>query len=257
MQILKLQKEWIGKMIKLHIKRKAVAMIELIFAIVIMGIALMSAPTLISQASQGSLTVVQQEAIVAGATEIGMIMTRAWDEADTDDTNYNPILVTVENNTVPKLAEVIGIDGNGTGKRVGIPQPSSRSFLTSDGQRLNASAIQADGGDLDDIDDFDGRVTILGVQAVADATNTEDGDYIDTSLQIATNVSYNTSPNIAYTAETISFNSPFNPAANSANIKSIITRVTSSSHDAELHTDITLRAFMCNIGSYELNRRTF
>jgi hypothetical protein len=255
MQILKLQKEWIGKMIKLHIKRKAVAMIELIFAIVIMGIALMSAPTLISQASQGSLTVVQQEAIVAGATEIGMIMTRAWDEADTNETNYNPILVVNEN--IAALNEAADDDGNLLGRRVGTPQSSSRSFLTASGQRLNASDIGADGGDLDDIDDFNGRVTTLGVQAAADATTTEEGDYIDTSLQIATNVSYNTSPNIAYTAETISFNSPFNPAANSANIKSIITRVTSGSHDAELHTDITLRAFMCNIGSYELNRRTF
>jgi hypothetical protein len=245
-------------MIVLYTKRKAVAMIELIFAIVIMGIALMSAPTLISQASQGSLTVVQQEAIVAGATEIGMIMTRAWDEADTDDTNYNPILATVENNTVPELAEVIGVDGNGTGKRVGIPQPSSRSFLTSDGQRLNAGAIQADAGDLDDIDDFDGRVTTLGVQTAADATTTEEGDYIDISLQITTAVAYNDSPATGnYATTTISFDSPFSVAANSANIKSIITRVTSGSHDAELDTDITLRAFMCNIGSYELNRRTF
>jgi hypothetical protein len=242
-------------MVQLHIKRKAIAMVELIFAIVIMGIALMSAPTLISQAAQGSLTVIQQEAIVAGATEIGMIMTRAWDEADTDDTNYNPILVVNEN--IAALNEAADDDGNLTGRRVGTPQSSSRSFLTAGGQRLNASDIGADGGDLDDIDDFNGKETTLGLGVSGESTSTEEGDYIDSSLKITTAVAYNNSPTGNYASTTISFNSPFSAAANSANIKSISTHVTSDSHDAELHTDITLRAFMCNIGSYELRRRTF
>jgi len=255
MQIVKLQKDWNGKMVELHIKRKAIAMVELIFAIVIMGIALMSAPTLISQAAQGSLTVIQQEAIVAGATEIGMIMTRAWDEADTDETNYNPILVVNEN--IAALNEAADDAGNLLGRRVGTPQSSSRSFLTASGQRLNASDIGADGGDLDDIDDFNGKETTLGLGVSGESTSTEEGDYIDSSLKITTAVAYNNSPTGNYASTTISFNSPFSVAANSANIKSISTHVTSGSHDAELHTDITLRAFMCNIGSYELRRRTF
>jgi hypothetical protein len=229
-------------------------MIELIIAIVIVGIALMSAPNLISQASMGSLSAVQQEAIAACATEMGMIMTRHWDEADTNESDFSPVLVVDEN--ITDLNEAIG-----TGRRVGTPQSSSRSFLTASGQRLSATApanLGADGGDLDDIDDFDGRVTALGVQTAADATTTEEGDYIDISLQITTAVAYNDSPATGnYAATTISFDSPFSVAANSANIKSITTRVTSGSHDAELHTDITLRAFMCNIGSYELKRRTF
>jgi hypothetical protein len=36
-----------------------------------------------------------------------------------------------------------------------------------------------------------------------------------------------------------------------------VTNVTSGSHDAEFETDITLRAFSCNIGTYELKERTF
>jgi hypothetical protein len=233
-------------------------MIELIFAIVIMGIALMSAPSMISQAATGSMSVVQQEAIVAGATEIGMIMTRAWDEADTDDTNYNPILVVAENITA--LNEATDENGNLIGRRVGTPISSSRSFLTASGQRLNASAIGTDdndNGELDDVDDFDGKETTLGVASAGDSTTTEEGDYIDNSLKMTTAVSYNSAPNIAYASTTISFNSPFNATANTANIKSISTHITSGSHDSDLHTDITLRAFMCNIGSYEFKRRTF
>jgi len=234
-------------------RRKAVAMIELIFAIVIMGIVLMSAPSLISQASKGSLGVVQQEAIVADATEIGMIMTRHWDEADTNESDYSPILIVMEN--------ITPLNENGaTGKRIGTPQEASRGFVTSSGQRLNATPIgNEDGDEFDDIDDFDDNTSTLSV-ASGDTTDTETGDYIDTSLQITTNVQYIDAPDIAYTATTISFNQPFaNVRAdnNTSNIKAIQTTVTSGSHDAEFGTNITLRSFMCNIGTYTLEERTF
>jgi len=241
------------------IKRKAIAMIELIFAIVIMGIALMSAPMLISQASNGSLSVVQQEAIVAGATELSMIMTRHWDEADTNESDYSPILVVNENITA--LNEAKTADGNGTGRRIGTPQSSSRSFLTSSGLRLNASALGQDtndGTEYDDIDDFDGKVTTLGLGVAGEGTTTPQGDYIDASLNIITNLDYISAPAITYAAVTISFNQPFaNIAAQTSNIKAIKTTVTSAQHNNELNTNITLRAFMCNIGTYELQRRTF
>jgi len=237
-------------------------MIELIFAIVIMGIALMSAPTLISQASQGSMSVTQQEAIVACATEISMIMTRDWDEADTNNSDYAPILVVDENITA--LNEAKTSDGNLTGKRVGIPKASSRSFVNSNGARLHATPISNlgqdsnDNGEYDDIDDFNGKSTTLTLAVTGDNTDTETGDYIDVSLQIDTNVIYKSSPNIGYNSTSISFSTPFaNNAPNSSNIKAITSTVTSSQHDSDLHTNITLKAFMCNIGTYELKRRTF
>ena len=238
-----------------NLNRKAVAMIELIFAIVIMGLALMSAPMLISQASKGGLTAVQQEAIVAASTELGMIMTRHWDEADTNESDYAPILKVNENITA--LNETVTADGNGTGKRIGTPASSSRGFVTSNGIRLQATALNNEDGTFDDIDDFNGKHTTLSVSA-GDSTTAAVGDYIDTSLQIDTSIAYLSAPNISYAATTISFNSPFSStSANSTNIKSISTTVTSGSHDTELHTRITLRAFMCNIGTYTLQRRTF
>ena len=231
--------------------RKALAMIELIFAIVIMGLALMSAPMLISQAKIGGLSVVQQEAIAACATEVGMIMTRAWDEADTNESDNGPILVVQE--------DIAALNENGTtGKRIGIPQPASRGFLTSDGRRLNASSIaNEDVNEYDDIDDFDGKTTTLNSEST---TSTEEGDYIDNSLQMVTTVNYikTTTTDDTYTSTTVNFNSPFsNGSTTTTNVKAISTNVTSGSHSDVLDTNITLKAFMCNIGTYTLETRTF
>jgi len=242
-------------MFRIVINRVGVAMIELIFAIVILGIVLMSAPMLISQATNAGLASVQQEAIVAGASEMGMILTRHWDEQDTNESLYSPVLVTAENITA--LKETTDADGNFTGRRVGTPLLSSRSFLSSDGTRLNAtaSAAFATEGDDDDIDDFNNDTATLSSSG---GITTQQGDYIDTSLSIATTVSYISAPNIAYNTTTISFNSPFsNATGGTSNIKAISTTVTSVSHNAELGTNITLRAFSCNIGTYQLKERNF
>lgn len=242
-------------MFKMVIKRAGIAMIELIFAIVIMGIVLMSAPMLISQATQAGMSAVQQEAIVAGASEMGMILTRHWDEQDTNESLYSPVLITNENITA--LKEATDADGNLTGRRVGTPELSSRSFLTSGGGRLNASDPTAfiTEGDFDDIDDFNNHTATL---VSSDSITTQQGDYIDTSLNMSIGVSYIDAPSIAYNSTTISFTPSFTTAATgTSNIKAIVTNVTSGSHDAELGTNITLRAFSCNIGTYELKERSF
>lgn len=235
--------------------RTGIAMIELIFAIVIMGIVLMSAPMLVSQASSSGLVMVQQEAIAAASTNIGMILTRHWDEQDTNESLESPILLT---NGSSELNETVGADGNLTGRRAGTPILSYRSFLTSLGGRLNASStLSAESGDDDDIDDFNGQTATISLPNASDATTTETGDYVDTSLQLTTAVSY-ISDGSGYNGSSMSFNSPFGSAAGStSNIKAVSTTATSGTHDAELGTNITLRAFSCNIGTYKLEERSF
>jgi hypothetical protein len=237
-----------------HKSRDAVAMIELIFAIVIMGIALMSAPRLISQAVNGGLSVVQQEAIVADATEIGMIMTRAWDEADTNDSDTAPILVVSED--IDALNEK-----DSSGKRVGIPKEATRSFVSATGSRLDATAIGRDANDgsdeYDDIDDFHDKNTTLNSK---ESTTTEDGDYIDNSLEMLTKVEYikTETSDDTFTDETINYDSPFGKtSSDTTNIKMISTTITSGGHSDVLDTNITLRAFMCNIGTYTIQTRSF
>ena len=124
---------------------------------------------------------------------------------------------------------------------------------------MNASAIGIDGNDggiEDDIDDFDNaNISLTNIET----TDTQIGDYIDNTLTMAVNIEYINSPNITYHNQNINLDSPFSNinTVNTTNIKSISVRVTSDTHSSVLDTDITLKAFMCNIGSYKLNRRAF
>ncbi len=239
--------------------RKAIAMIELIFAIVIMGIVMMSAPRLLSQASKSSIMVAQQEAIASVSTNIGMILTRHWDEQDTNKSIRPPILVTKGNADLSQVK----INGKPTGKMKGMPALSSRSFLTSLGEELNATkaADFKTEADFDDVDDYNGDVAKLGSPLSTDFTTTQAGDYIDNSLLITTTVSYisDNPTSGTYGSSSLNLNSPFASLAknSTSNIKSVINNVKSGKHDTELGVDVTLRAFTCNIGTYRLETRSF
>ena len=224
----------------IHIKvksRKAIAMIELIFAIVIIGITLLSIPNLIYQASESGYTTIQQESIAAAASDLSLILSREWDEVGTSDEFHTPILTTAT--VVTELSS--------------RPGAHSRSFFTGIGGPYSASAITADGGDFDDIDDVDG---------ITDGTVTLiDGgqDLIDININIATDVEYisdaTASGNWATSAAT-SFNYPTGAAGGTSNIKRITLTLTTTSTAEEIaDKKIVFNAFSSNIGSYKLERR--
>ena len=60
--------------------KRAIAMIELIFALVIIGIVLMSAPMLIQQSIKSSNVALQQEAIVTASSQTAIVLSMNWDE---------------------------------------------------------------------------------------------------------------------------------------------------------------------------------
>lgn len=231
--------------------RNGIAMIELIFAIVVMGIVMMSAPMLISTASESGLVAVQQEAIAASSSEIGMILTRDWDEAGTDETTESPILIV--SNGDSELDMVLGPDGNSSGRRAGTPTTSSRtSFSSISSLELGAtlaSAFETE-GDADDIDDYDtDTISLTGARYA-------EGDLADASITIGTTVSYvsDTPFSGSYNSHTLTLNNPFdNNVTGTSNIK-IITAQTGSTN---LDTSIRLQAFSCNIGTYTLKTRSF
>ena len=73
--------------------KRGIAMIELIFALVIMGIALLSAPMLIQQSIKSSNVALQQESIAALASHTGILLSKYWDEADSNyTTGVAPII---------------------------------------------------------------------------------------------------------------------------------------------------------------------
>ncbi len=219
-------------------RRKAIAMIELIFALVVMGITLLSVPNLIFQATQSGYTTIQQEAIAASAADLSLILSREWDEIGTNDSTGSPILDT----------------GSSTTSLQSRPGARSRTFETGvGGGHLSASAIGSDAGDLDDIDDSNGT---SGVLTLIDGTK----DLIDVNISVATTVKYITdaaSSGDWNNSTTIRYNfPPTGTPGGSTNIKEVDITLTSSNTAAELSDKvIKFKAFSANIGSYKLERR--
>ncbi|NOR56706.1 MAG: type II secretion system protein [Sulfurovum sp.] len=229
--------------------RDAIAMIELIFAIVIMGIVMMSAPLLISTASKSGYVAIQQESINEVASQVNIILGYQWDENNTNE-SYDPIVLNTSGDG--------GLDENGvTGVRAGTPKESYRKFFSSTGQRGIASSIGADSGEKDDMDDFDGTQVHLQ-QAQSGGTS----DYIETTtIDIDRTVKYMSDALISGNTYinggggTLSFSPTFTDGTPTTNIKRIQVTITSSSGVEELDKTITLHAFSCNIGSFALEER--
>ncbi len=237
----------------LNSKRRAVAMIELIFAIVVIGIAMLSIPTLISTATQSSAVVLQQEAINEAAAKANSILSYHWDEADSDEKFIDPILIVSAG-----AAELQ--DYNSTGRRRGTPINSLRTFVRADGIRLPASTVlglESGETEQDDMDDFNGED--VGLTLVESATS----DYVEkNTTSIKTAVKYMPDMGGASSFQTTSliFNPDFTtpvPAGKSSNIKLISVTLTSTSGIQELSKTIVLRSFGCNIGAVELEERKF
>ncbi len=232
--------------------RPAIAMLELIFAIVIMGIILMSAPQLISTAAQSGYVAIQQEGINEAATQVNMIMGYHWDENDADERYIDPILRV--NSGVAGLDEAVP-----TGRRPGTPSESYRTFIRSDGENNLTASTTADINETeeDDIDDFSGTSTSL-VFVPETTLEVNQADYIETTtINIARNVVYS-DDTANYNQANIIFDPSFTDAGDTTNIKSITVTLTSNSTAEELNKkEITLRGFSCNIGGYKLEEREF
>ncbi len=243
-------------MVKMHSKtlRPAIAMIELIFAIVIMGIVMMSAPMLISTATKSTYVSLLQEGINEAASRVNMIMGYSWDEGNTDGRYTSPILHTTSATSDLDMVAT-------TGRRKGTPGDGKRTFMFPDmnNSNINASAIGIDAsegiGTEDDIDDFVGTSLIEIESASIDYTE-------KTTVDIGTVISYvnddsdgggyNTSSTITYT--------PFGSAGSTtSSVKSIVITLTSTdtANADVLEKTIILRAFSCNIGGYEFEERVF
>ncbi len=237
--------------------RPAIAMIELIFAIVIMGIALMSAPMLISTATQSSFVTIQQESINEVASQVSLIMGYHWDEGDTDEEYLDPILVVSD-------GDVNLSNYQNSGWRKGTPKESYRSFVREDGTKnINATSPSNLGNDTndageDDVDDFIGTSNLVQVESSS-------YDYVEGSgeIELTTRVYYiNDSPGGGTyddpgSDEGLTFNTFTQNNTDSTNIKMIEVTLTDQSDVEELQKKITLRSFVCNIGAYELEKRSF
>lgn len=223
--------------------RPAVAMIELIFAIVVMGIVMMSAPTLVATAAKSTMVALQQEGINEAATRVNMVLTYPWDQNDTNDSCIPPVLHVANGDS-----DLEEINAN---RRVGVPPESNSRTFKCGNTEYDASAIGKEGSIMNDLDDFNGMTSLL-----ADVSGSGGTDYIEqTTVNIATTVSYILDM-ANYQSNTLSY-TPQSTSTDSTNIKQIEVNLTSSSSETELQKTIILKAFSCNIGGIEYAHREF
>ncbi len=222
-------------------QRPAIAMIELIFAIVIMGIVMMSAPMLISTAVQSTTVALKQEGISQAVSDVSIILTHEWDENNLDDTSV--LHVTDGDDALDATVAAPRL-------RVGVPDYPDRVSRTF--SALNASTLGIEGSERNDIDDFTG--TVLNEEVSGSGGK----DYIEKgTVAIATSVYY-TPDSATYSGKSFAYNfTPDATAGGSSNIKAIKVTVTSTSSVDELEKTIILHAFSCNLGGYTFEQRQF
>jgi len=240
---------------KYKLMKSGIAMIELIFALVIMGIVLLSAPMLIQQSINSSNVALQQEAISALGTHMQMILTMHWDENNSDlQAGISPILdtnrVPFDFNITTPPAGLIGVTGRS--ERVGVNTIRIPSIS------LDKDSSETTFSDFDDIDDFNnqsfGLILFNGENTTADI-----GDYVDKDVNISTTVTYNEDRPVGNNLNSSTLN--LGGRINSSliiptNIKFITSTLTSDSGVEELDKNITLKAFSCNIGTYAINGKS-
>jgi len=231
---------------KYKLMKRGIAMIELIFALVIMGIVLLSAPMLIQQSINSGNVAFQQESISALATHMQIIFTMHWDENNSNlQAGISPILDTnrapFDFNLSTLPAGLVGVTGRS--ERVGT------STILTPSISLGKDVTETTFSDFDDIDDFNNEH--FGLMLFNGESTTSDvGDYVDKDVNISTIVKYH-DDNATLTSSTLHLGGKLNNSLSiPTNIKFITSTLTSDSGVKELEKNITLKAFSCNIGTF-------
>jgi Tfp pilus assembly protein PilV len=230
--------------------KKGIAMIELIFAIVVIGIVLLSTPLLIQQSINSGYIALQQEAIAEASTHTAILLSKHWDEEDANNTAGVAPIIQLTNEVAGSPFALAGI--------VDVNLSSRTTAVGED--NLTASTIGPDWNEtssdrFDDIDDYNNQslgITLFNGE-VADIST---GAYVDQNITITTTVTF------ANDRPVSNFNQPNIDAGNNiynnqdisprdSNIKFVKVRLTSNNTDVpELNKSIILNAFSCNIGTY-------
>ncbi len=223
-------------------KRGGFTFIELVVAIVVMSIAIMSVPLLLSQTSKTDEFSISQEAILAGATKICNILTYPWDDKLVGLLSVKYIL------DVSNGDDELNRSITDTNRRKGNFKANYRRKFNSN--LTFASLTLGRAGDTNttvynDLDDFNGTVQTITSGGV--------GDYIK-DFNLTTTIKY-ISDSANYSQTTLNFGElNISSSTPSTNLKMIEVKVTDPNSNEEI---TTLRAFSANIGSYELIYRIF
>ncbi len=230
-------------------KRAAFSLIELVLAIVIIAISLMTIPLMLSQSGNNNSFAISQETIFAARTKIGNILTHQWDANSTENNGsitYIRVLDVLDGNaSLDRLALTGTLDDN---RRIGHVQNNFRRRFHDDNITVAGVVLPSGGVDLNNtsIDQFHGDFvsydSFTGFDYVRDFNLSTSIFYIDDDAN--------------YTNQNINFNfdettrQNINNIVNSTNIKMI--EVVAQSEDG---ISFTFRTFSSNIGQTDLLSR--
>ena len=246
--------------------RSAFTLIELIYAIVIMGITFVTLPIIMLTNNTSLEQNLEQEAIFVTATKIGQILTFAW-----DDQSRLPgaILASAEvldvatgdldfNRTNPNSDFRRGHFQEALHRRM-TPHATPR-VVTANG------ALGSEGGAPNDIDDFDGTTDNTSI-AAGSQLGYKSGynlntcvDYVDDGIDSGINYRTNTTIVFTFRTSTKCFNgsdAPTNKATNLKMVQVSVDKVTAAGGAYDENNIIVLRSYAANIGETDFYKRTY
>ncbi len=224
--------------------RKAASMLEMVIAIVVMGIAVSALPLILTQTQNSNAIALQQEVILATKTKLGYLLSYEWD-VNSYDANASKSRVLDTNGSTSANNAFFTT----TTRRTGHVAANNRRRL-ADSMAVPTVDGSASWGNnlLQDIDDFDDRNETTTVVSA-------DMDYIF-NLNLHSTVKYITDAPSSGTYNNQDMNFTFNAAsapASQTNIKMITVQTT----DASSNVNIVLRAFASNVGESGINKKAW
>ena len=228
--------------------RRGISLIELVLAIVVIAISVMSVPMMLQQGAKSDTFSMMQEAILAARTKMGNVLSYQWDDNARDGNNTEGRLRALD-----VYAGDPALDRNNTyydERRIGHVFGDLRRKMMA-AATYPSTAVDAN---ITDVNDFDGKSTQLS--GVGASTPTDTFDYLDRDLNLTTHVYYISDALAAgsdYNDTVINF--VFDPStkksitnnADSTSIKMIELDVTSNNYQ-----NFLFRAFSCNLGEVDL-----
>jgi hypothetical protein len=228
--------------------RRAIALIELLLAIVIMAIVLIAVPLIIEEANRSDATTVQQEAVLIAASQLNAISALQWDENEyAREKRYGGFarILDVFSTSRYERYPVGDVDTFRIGsvtlnaykgrwrRKFYAEETNASSTLGPDSGTLigianGTSESSTDSSTFDDIDDYNNFTYTL--------TRTDSHHY-----KSDYKFDYTVSTKVAYRNDDLSDGVP---ATTPTNVKFVTVTVTDTIND----TNITLFSFMCNIG---------
>ena len=227
--------------------RKASSMLELVIAIVVMGIAMMTLPMMLTRVQSNNEFAMQQEAILMARTQLGDILTYPWDENSTDSSLNVGVLDTQGDSNFNRYP-----NSNSVRRKGHVKADKRRKFFATFPTPATSS-LGKEGNDYNDLDDF---ITLnnhdINLTDANDTNATLGYKVSDSNMSISVRYLDDTT-RYSNGIATFDINTSAPTPTGTTNLKLIEVSLTNSLLDGS----ITLRAFSANIGANQLLRRTF